>query len=73
MKAIVEGVVQNCETSKDGMRSVQILQGGAGRAELFGLLFGSDAKTPYPKKGETVKLEARIFMSKKGGLCVFAV
>lgn len=73
MRATVEGVVQNIEVTKDGMRIIQVLQNGAGRAELFGCMFGSDAKTPVPEKGKTVKMDVRVFLSKKGGLCVFAV
>ena len=40
---------------------------------MFGCMFGSDAKTPVPEKGKTVKMDVRVFLSKKGGLCVFAV
>jgi len=74
LRATVEGVVQNVEVTPDGkMRVIPLLQNGVGRAELFGCLFGQDAKTPIPEKGKPVKIDVRIFLSKKGGLCVFAI
>jgi hypothetical protein len=73
MRVTIQGQVLQVNESNPEMKSVSLLQNGAGsRPEVVGVLFGKQARTPVPKVGEKVTLEVSAFVGKKGGMLVFA-
>lgn len=71
MKAIVTGKVVQVE-SREGLVVVSMLQIGKGRPELINVLFGKDFKGKIPDNNSDASIPCSIFLSRKGGLTVFA-